>query len=376
MTIRKTIALAAAGLFLGAWSADAARAQNVGQGFEPLPDQSTTRVGTRGANWLEIPVGARAQALGGSGAAIVTGAEAMAWNIGAAAEATEFSFAYSYSELFSEADITHQFVGALLPLGDVAVLGVSVVSLSSGDIIRTSERFPEGGDPQFGGTFEFSGFAASVGYSRRVTDRLNLGGAAKFVSEGIDGARAEWVGLDVGTLFRTGLFGVTIGATIQNLGGESTYTGSSIERVIAEGGDLFPTEEDIPIRFDTDEMALPTAFRFSALFDVTGTPEAWFPETPVEHRVRLAADFYDSITSALEPSLGLEYSFRNYVYGRVGKRWLNEERTEGFREFTDGISFGGGLQVPVLNRNLGIDYAHTDMGLLENIQTFSIHFGI
>jgi hypothetical protein len=43
-------------------------AQNVGDGLQPEPNQSTTRVGTRGANWLEIPVGARAQALGGSGA--------------------------------------------------------------------------------------------------------------------------------------------------------------------------------------------------------------------------------------------------------------------------------------------------------------------
>lgn len=370
--LKKTIALTFTGLLLGAAGG---QAQNVGSGLEPEPDQSTTRVGTRGANFLEIPVGARAQALGGSGTAIVTGAEALAWNIASAAEATQFSVGYAYSELFSEADITHQYVGALLPLGEVAVVGASVIALSSGDIVRTSERFPEGGDPQFGDTFEFTGFAASVGYARRITDRLNFGGAVKLVSEGIDGAKAEWVGLDIGALFRTGLFGVTVGASIQNIGGESGFEGVAVERTIGAATDALPTGEDVGVRFDTDELALPTAFRFSALFDVTGTPDAWFPEGSPDHNLRLAADFFDSIDTPLEPSLGLEYGYRGIVFGRVGKRWFNEERTDDFRKFADGFSFGGGIRIPVLNRYLGFDYAYTDMGLLENIQTFSIHLG-
>lgn len=73
--LRKSIALTVVGLVIassGAW------AQNVGEGLVLGAGQSATRVGTRGANWLEFPVGARAQALGWGGTALISGAQALA----------------------------------------------------------------------------------------------------------------------------------------------------------------------------------------------------------------------------------------------------------------------------------------------------------
>ncbi len=369
---KNTLAFACAGL-LFAWTG--AWAQNVGDGLEPEPDQSTSRVATRGANFLEIPIGARAQALGGQGTALIGGVEAMAWNVAAVAEVEAFSVGWSYSELFDEADITHTFFGGVFPLGDAGGIGISIISLSSGDIIRTSEAFPEGGDPQFGETFNFTGFAGSIAYARQITDRLSVGGALKVVSEGIDNAKANWLGGDLGALFRTGLVGATIGATIQNIGGQARYTGAGIETIVGQATDAFPTGDNITIQFDTRELSLPTAFRFSVVFDVTGTPEAWFPDGGPDHNVRFVTGIFDSIDTAVEPSFGIEYGFKEFIFGRVGKRFFNEERTDGFRDFGDGFAFGGGLRVPVLNRYLGFDVAWTDMGLLDNIRTISIHFG-
>lgn len=370
--LKRTVALGCAALLFaatGGW------AQNVGEGFLPQPDQSTTRVGSRGANFLEIPVGARAQALGAAGAAMVNGVESLAWNIAAVASLQEFSVGWSYSELFADADITHQFAGAVLPITSSSAVGVSIISLSSGDMIRTTEEFPDGGDPIFGDDFSFSAFAVQLSYARAITDRLNVGAGGKFISEGIDEAKADWVALDLGALFRTGLLGMTLGASIQNLGGESSYEGRGVERNLGAGQDAFGTEEDVPIAFNTQDITLPTAFRFSLMTDITGTPEALIQQGPVGHNVRLLIDVYDSIGTALEPSLGLEYDFRGIVFGRVGKRWLNEERTGSFREFTDGFAFGGGLRVPLLDRHIGFDYAYTDMGILENVQTISLSFG-
>lgn len=369
--LKKTLAIACAGLFVastGAW------AQNVGEGLEPQPDQSTTRVATRGANFLEIPVGARAQALGGSGVALIRGPESVAWNVAAIAESQTFSIGYAYSELYEDTDITHQFVGAVLPIGDVSALGVGVISLSSGDMIRTSERFPDGGDPQFGDEFDYTAFAGSIAYARRITDRLSVGGAFKLVSEGIADAKANWIGGDIGALFRTGLVGVTIGGTITNIGGEARFTGSAVERVIGAGTDAFPTSDNIGVQFDTRELLMPTAFRFSAVFDVTGTPEAWFPQVSPEHNLKVLTDFYDSIDTALQPSIGAEYSYRQYVFGRIGKRWRNEDRAD-FRDFWDGAALGGGVRIPVLGSYLGVDYAYTRVQNLGNIQTFSVNFG-
>ena len=370
--LRETLSLACAGLLFvttGAW------AQNVGDGLLPEPDQSTTRVGTRGANFLEIPVGARGQALGAAGTALITGAEALAWNVASAANVETFSVSFSYSELFSDADIDHLYGAAVFPLNDVSAIGVSIISLNSGDIIRTTEDFPEGGDPQFGETFEWGGFSGMLSYSRTITDRLAVGGGVKFVSDGISGAKAEWVGLDVGALFRTGLLGTTLAASIQHIGGDSRFDGSAVEQIVASTTDAFDTQDNVPVKFDTNEITLPTAFRFSVVADVLGTPEAWLQTAGTDNNLKLVVDIYDSIDTALQPSVGLEYNFRELVYGRLGKRWFNEENDDGFRDFGDGFALGAGVRIPLLERALSIDYAWTDMGLLDNIQTLSIQFG-
>ena len=370
--LKKTFAIACAGLLVastGAW------AQNVGTGLTPDPDQSTTRVGTRGANFLEIPVGARGQALGGAGLALIDGAEALAWNVANTAGVETFSLAFAYSELFADADINFLFAGAVFPLSDVSVVGVSIINLNSGDIIRTTEDFPEGGDPQFGSTFKWNSFAAQLAYARSITDRLDVGVQVKLVSEGIDDAKADWVGLDVGAKFRTGLIGTTIAATIQNIGGDARFEGSAVERIVAAATDAFPTEDNVPVQFDTRTLTLPTAFRFSAIADVIGTPEAWFPGAGGASKLLLALDFYDSIDTPLQPAFGLEYSWNNLVFARAGKRFFNEDDTSDFRSFSDGAAIGGGLKIPVLDNFLQIDYAYTDRGLLDNVQTFSFQFG-
>lgn len=368
---KTTTALACAALLVGT----SAMAQNVGEGLGPEPDQSTTRVGTRGASFLEIPVGARQQALAGAGVALIDGVESLATNVGSMANIRQFSVGWSYSELFGEADITHQFFGAVLPIGSSSSVGAGIIALNSGDITRTSERFPEGGDPQFGSTFEYNAFAASLGWGQLITDRLGAGAAVKFIQEGVDNSKAEWVGLDLGVVFRTGLLASTLGASIQNIGGESSFKGSAVERRIGQLQDVFPVEDNVSVEFDTDELTLPTLFRFSLLVDVAGTPEAWLTNVPTDHNLRFLADVFDAIDTSLETSLAVEYDYREIFYLRGGKRFFNEQRAD-FRDFSDGLSFGAGVRIPdILDRRLGVEYAYTDMGLLERIQTFSIQLG-
>ncbi len=369
--VNKTITLACAGLLLaatGVW------AQNVGDGLEPLPDESTTRVGTRGANFLEIPVGARGQALGASGAALIDGAEGLVWNVASATSVETYSLAFSYTELYGDADIDHFFAGAVFALNDVSAIGITVINLNSGDIIRTTEDFPEGGDPQFGTFFSYSGFSGMLSYSRAITDRLSVGLGLKLVTEGIDNAKATWVGGDVGVLFRTGLVGTTLGATIQHIGGDAQYSGSAIERTVAAVADVFPTGDNVPIAFNTRSLTLPTAFRFSVVADVIGSPEAWIQTAGTTSKLVLVVDVYDSIDTPVVPSVGLEYNDREIIYGRLGKRWLNEANAD-FRDFGDGVGLGAGLRIPVLNRNLIFDYAYTNAGILDSNQTFSFSFG-
>ncbi len=388
--LRKTASFLVLALFLGF---EVGAAQNVGPGLESDPDNPNTRVGTRGANFLEIGIGARAQAMAGAGATLQSSIYSMYWNPGAMAGLGGFSVGFSYSALYDDLDIDYFYSGGAIPfLG--GVFGVSWASLSSGDITRTTEDFPSGGDPIFGSTFDWTSTFVGGYYARAITDRLNLGGGVKFISEGIDDAKASWVAFDAGVTFRTGLLGIELGATAQNLGSEAQFRGAAVEEIFQANQQLFGTVgRNIQTELKTRDLQLPTLFRFTVNFDVLGSPESLVQAPTQNHGVDFAVDLTDAVDTDVQTAIGLEYNFRRYVFARVGKRFFNEDQRTGdiqggiegasnqffrqddFRDFADGLSFGGGLRLPVLGRALSFDYAYVDRGELENIQVFSFELG-
>ncbi len=155
-----------------------------GEQLQQDPDQSTTRVGTRGANFLELGVGARAMAMGGAYTALAEGVSALYWNTAGLASAESFSVGYSYTPLFANLDMGMHFIGVGVPLFG-GVVGFSTTVFTSGDIERTTLDFPDGGDPLFGETFSWTGQAIGLHYAKSVTDRLRVGIAGKVITEGI-----------------------------------------------------------------------------------------------------------------------------------------------------------------------------------------------
>jgi hypothetical protein len=253
--------------------------QGVGTGLEPDPESANTRVGTRGATFLKIGVGGRAMGLAGAGATLHPGIYAMYWNPAAMASLEGFGTGFSYMALYDDLDVDHYFGAAAIPfLG--GVVGVNFTALTSGDIPRTTESYPDGGDPELGSIFDWTSSLVGLYYARRITDRLNIGGGLKFIQEGISGARANYVGFDAGVTFRTGLYGVVLGATIQNVGTEGRFKGAELDRIIQSSDQLFaPNNRDLEARFGTEELQLPTLFRFTVRFDLLGVPEALFEQT-------------------------------------------------------------------------------------------------
>ena len=157
--------------------------QGTGTVLLPDPQNPTTRVGTRGANFLEIGVGARGLALGGAYTALAEGVTALYWNPAGIAELEGPAAAFSIADLYGDAGISHTFAGGIMPVGSNGAFGIALTQLSSGDIQRTTELFPDGGDPAFGNTFSYTASAAGLYYARRLTDRLGLGVGVKFATE-------------------------------------------------------------------------------------------------------------------------------------------------------------------------------------------------
>jgi hypothetical protein len=345
-------------------------AQGTGTVLLPVPENPTTRVATRGANFLEIGVGARGLAMAGGYTALAEGVTALYWNPAGVAELEGPAAAVSIANLYEDADISHNFVGAVLPLGGAGVFGIALSQLTSGDMQRTTEEYPDGGDPTFGSTFSYKASSAGLYYARRLTDRLSLGVGLKFATEGIDDAKASYVGLDVGTKFRTGLYGTHIAASLSNLGTSGRYHGSAVERFSFD--DFRPGAT--PVEFSTQALQMPTLFRFSVRSDVLGTSDALFGTNDQFNMVAIL-EATDAIDTDVQTLLGFQMGFRELVYFRAGKRWTNEKDTE-FRGFSHGAAVGGGLRLPVgSGRRLSFDYAYTGMSDLQNVQVFSVEFG-
>lgn len=361
-TFLGVVALAASVTSIGA-------AQGTGTIIVPSPDEPASRVGTRGANFLLIGVGARGQAMANAYTGLATGATSMYWNPAGMGTVNGLDMAFTRTSLYEGLDITHTFAAIALPfLG--GGIGLSVIQFDSGDIPRTTEDDPDGQDPVVGRVFSWQSSAIGLHFGRRLTDRLSVGVGAKTISEGLNDAQSKWWALDIGTQFNTGLYGLQIGAALTNIGPSARAEGSLIERRI-ENTQVFPV--DVPVRLNTVPASLPTAFRFSVISQLMGTSDAILSTTPGQS-LKTVAEFADGVDTDLQVALAGEYAYRNTVFLRVGKRWYNEAHTE-FREGSHGLSFGGGVRLGVLGRNITFDYAYTSFTDLGPVQAISFEFG-
>ena len=339
----------------------------------PEATDRTSRVGTRGANFLEIGVGARAAALGSAVVSSMVGPEAMFWNPAGIVMSSDISAIVSYMQLYGQSSgITNTAASLTVPIGQGA-LGLAFTQFSSGSIDRTTEVAPDGDDPAFPGQFQYTGSALAVQYARNITDRLAASAGIRLVQEGIDFAQNSYFGFDVATRFRTGLYGLSVAAAITNIGPSNRFTGSGIERrVSAPRENGFATGGSIPIEFRTRKVQLPTGFRLGLESHLVGDAEALFGASKT-HSLMGELDFYDAIDTDVQPSLGFEYGYKANYFVRAGKRWFNEQHAPW--KFVDGLSFGGGVKIPVLGRKLTLDYAYTTMGELQNNQVLSFVIG-
>jgi len=340
----------------------------VGQGtgtiLLPEPQNPVTRVGTRGANFLEIGVGARAEAMAGAYTGLADGVTALYWNPAGISELAGPAVSLSITKLYGDAGIKHTFFGGVLPVGTSGAFGLSITQLTSGDLERTTVAFPEGGDPAFGNTFSYTATAAGLYYGRRLTDRLAVGIGVKAVSEGIDDAQAHYFGVDVGTKFRTGLYGTHIAAALVNLGSSGNFKGPVLSGF--NGG--------VPFDQGTTAEQMPTMFRFSIRSDVLGPSDALIAANPRQH-VEFVMEMSDAIDTDVQLALAAQYSYRDMVFLRAGKRFVNEKDT-GYRSGSFGMSYGGGVWLPVGGgRRFAFDYAYTNMADLKNVQVFSLELG-
>ncbi|MCD6446724.1 MAG: PorV/PorQ family protein [Candidatus Marinimicrobia bacterium] len=317
-----------------------------------------SKVGTHAAQFLKLEVGAKAAALGGAYVAGVDDMSALFWNPAGLAKISQQSFYGTYTSLY--AGIQHGYVAFGTQIGRSDYFGVHVTYLNSGEMEVTTLDFPEGS----GEFFSVSDLAIGVSYARKLTDRLSVGGTAKFVNETIWRETASTFGFDIGSQFDTGILGIKLGMAITNFSTKFKFDGPDLN-IDVDTDPLYEGNPETEARLNTKEWSLPLTFRMGILVDILG-PNSDIIKNPT-HRVSLSFDANDPLDHFLRFNTGLEYAYNELLAFRAGYHLNYDETT---------FSAGVGLNLDINSMPLNIDYAIVNYGTLGFINQISIQLGI
>jgi hypothetical protein len=319
--------------------------------------QRVSKVGTTAGSFLQLGVGARAQALGGAFVADASGPTALYWNAAGIAQGRGFGASASHSEWLEETDFNH--LAATFDIGTLARGGLSITRLSVPDMIVRTEERQEG----TGEMFDASDLAVGLSLARAVTDRFAVGGTVKYVRQRIYTMTAQGAAFDLGVQFRTDFFGgTTLGASISNFGTDMTMGGRSARTFVDPQPGELGTNGRVPANFEMESHALPMTFQFGV---------ALRPMQSRMHQMTVRLDALHPASNYESLNAGAEYGFQNRVFLRGGFQGLFLPEGEG------GLSGGLGIRQPLYTgMEVFVDYAYRDVGRLGGVHVVSLEVGM
>jgi len=350
----------------------------VGQDTDPNQSVDNIAFGTRAGEFLLIPVGARASAMGQAASAFTDDATSLYWNpANAGFNSDRVNAHFSYYDYVL--DTSYSWGGVTFPLsGGDWVVGLQVGGFSFDNEEETTVEEPNG----TGSTFSNSMFVGGLTAAFNVTDRFSFGATGKFVQESLADTEGTTFAVDLGTNFHTTVADRTLRASfaILNLGGEIQQSGSDLEVNVPN------PNPDTPDRVDRGELRtqpfpLPVMFKIGLAYDAVAT---------ATNRLMLAGEFWQPQQNNTSAAFGGEYTIMpeavpgfsaslrgGYTY--EPDRSFDEEAVGSSVSFddegADGLAAGGGIAWRPSDPEafgFSLDYAYRHLGLLNGTSMFSV----
>ena len=330
---------------LGYWPAQAQ--------FDSLTREVTKR-GTTAADFLTIPVGARATAMGSAITASVDDATSIYWNPAGLASMDNGAVTFEYAEWLVGVDFN--YVSVTVPMASGAV-GIALTSMRTPEMDVTTIAQQNG----TGETFSAGSYALALSYGRKLTDRFSLGASLKVINERIWNSSASGVAIDIGTLFVTPFQGIRLGAAITNFGTKMQMGGDDLLVVVDIDPNNEGNNESNRALLRTDAFDLPLTMRIGLAGEV-------YQDDNV--RLTLAVDALNPNNSEQYVNVGAEMALLGeLIMLRGGYSELLLE--DALKSFT----VGGGLRYGFGSLNFALDYAFESHEFFSGVNRFTVALG-
>ncbi|MEM8556540.1 MAG: PorV/PorQ family protein [Bacteroidota bacterium] len=317
--------------------------------------EAQDKIGTAAAEFLNIPVGPRATAMGGAFGAIADDLSAVYWNPAGLARLSGGRLTVEYASWLESIDFNHASVATTTRFGTV---GVSFTAMTTPEMERTTEFDQDGVS---GETFTAGSYAVGLSYARALTDRFLLGATVKVLHESIYETSATGVAFDIGTMFTTPFNGLRLGASISNFGTKMQLSGDGLLVPVDTAPDQEGNNNNIRSTLATEAFDLPLNMRVGVATEVYQTAET---------RVTLAIDAVSPSAAGQYVNFGGEVALLGglvQVRGGYQELFLDDSP----RSFT----LGGGLNYGFGSLDLTADYAYEAFEFFDGVNRISFALG-
>jgi hypothetical protein len=324
------------------------------------------RAGSAGATELLINPWARGLSWAGAGTSSVTGIEATYLNVAGLAYGDKTELMFSRTNWLTGSDISINAIGLGQRVGESSVLGLSVVSMSFGDIPITTTALPEGGIGTFSPQYTNIGLA----YARKFSDAISGGINIKVISEAIANVNAQGIAFDAGIRYVTGeTDNMKFAISLKNVGPPMVFDGDglAVSTINAVTGETSTTNQR------SAKFELPSLVNIGASYDFN---------VAEMHKITLAGTFTSNSFTKDQFRFGLRYGgdfgkaqfiLRGGLVYESGVFNVDEQATA-----LTGPTAGVTVDVPMGKggTKLGIDYAFRASSPFGLINTIGIRINV
>jgi len=282
------------------------------------------KVGTFGAQFLQIGTTARATGMGSAFTGVADDATAVFWNPGGLVNVRKNEFNLNHVQWPADTKLT-SVVLAFNPRSIPGTFALSARSFWLDPMLVRTAYEPEGN----GQTFDAGSASFGLTYARFFTDRFSAGATINYLHLGLAEQSVNSASFDFGVMYRIGIRDLKLGMVIQHLGGKITF-------------------DELPAK-------LPTTFKVGASFYLIKANKQKF---------LITGEFQHPADNLERANVGAEYNLNNLFFGRVGYNIGYD---------TDKLAFGFGVAISTGQTSaIRFDYSAVDMGPLQYVHRISL----